>query len=114
MGVAVRERMCPARTITQGYSGARTSARGGQAGAIEVGWWASLPRSGCTPQPRVAQRTLGTRVASPAFDPEAVGQDLSDPFRVEKTMTALASPGCAARPWAAEYNPFGVKKGTSS
>src|SRR5712691_1092848 len=69
---------------------------------------------GCSviPQPRVAQRTLGTRAATPAFDPERVGQGaagLSDPFRVGGRGCPL-DPGCAARPWAVESNPCGVKK----
>src|SRR5437016_2041907 len=36
---------------------------------------ALLPRSGCTAQPRVAQRTLGTGALRSPIYPEGVGQD---------------------------------------
>ena len=62
-----------------------------------------LPRRGYTPQPRVAQRTLGTR-PTPGLYPEGVVQPLQG-----RDVRWKRSPGCAARPWAVLYNPFGVK-----
>ena len=65
----------------------------------------SLPRRGCTTQPRVVQRTLGI-VSILHLYPEGVVQPLQG-----RGPGWAGFPGCAARPWAVECNPFGVKNG---
>ncbi len=74
---------------------------------------AVLPRSGFITQPRVAQRTLG----EPAADtPILKGLDrlpAMQPLR-GMSMTGTTNPGCAARPWAMECNPFGVEEELAS
>ena len=76
----------------------------------------SVPRRGYTPQPRVAQRTLGTKVSFSGtlkgFDKTAF-RTLSfvEPFQ-GSGLEDLAFPGCAARPWAVGCNPFGVQNST--
>jgi AraC-like DNA-binding protein len=37
------------------------------------------------------------------------GTPLSNPFGVGTLFSLVVSPGCALRPWAVEYNPFGVQ-----
>ena len=74
----------------------------------------TLPRRGSIPQPRVAASAHPGETGL-CFDsyPEGVGQTRShrclvQPLRGRRTG-AIRDPGCAARPWAVEYNPFGVR-----
>jgi hypothetical protein len=76
-----------------------------------------LPRSGYTPKPRVAERTLGNRKGYQGIrrrrytTGKRIGSRLYNAFGVN-VWHASAIPGCAAqpRPWASEFNAFGVKR----
>src|SRR5262249_17473177 len=66
-------------------------------------------RRGWTPQPRVAQRTLGNERSFRA-KPERVLQRAGTGCRTLSGFGRMGqfAPGCAARPWAVEWNPFRV------
>jgi len=69
-----------------------------------------LPRRGCIPKPRVAQRTLGGGAAESdriSYPERVECATLCNPFGVNQIR--LSYPGCASRRWAMEYNPFGVE-----
>ena len=60
-----------------------------------------------SPKPRVALRTLGMRRLRSLFYAEGVTPGVSNTFGVHFSW-GLGNPGCAARPWALDWNAFGV------
>src|SRR5205807_2442510 len=76
-----------------------------------------LRRRRWIPQPRVAQRTLGSGGGRTPY-PEGVGsagaRRLIQPVRGKYQWfhESEPDPGCAARPWAMRSNAFGVKTDT--
>jgi hypothetical protein len=71
-----------------------------------------LPRSGSTPQPRVAQRTLGEGIMPSRSTPKGLDKPrrrLSNPFGVDNVLLGGRFPGCAARPWPVLCYRFAVK-----